>query len=62
MGTHSKEPSHLDGSFELPKHMFKLTGKKIITILRSKSFACITYLDLLVGEPTIQKLEKVAGK
>ena len=29
-----KEPSHWDGSFEHPKHMFKLMDKKIITILR----------------------------
>ena len=26
--------SHLDGSFEHPKHMLKLMGKKIFTILR----------------------------
>ena len=32
-----KEPSRWDGSFEHPKHMFKLMDKKIITILR-KSF------------------------
>ena len=31
---YSKEPSQLDGSFELPKHVFKLMGKKIIKILR----------------------------
>ena len=30
---YSKEPSQWDGSFEHPKHMFKLMGKKIITIL-----------------------------
>ena len=30
-----KEPSQWDSSFEHPKHMFKLMGKKIITILRS---------------------------
>ena len=29
-----KEPSRWDGSFENPKHMFKLMDKKIITILR----------------------------
>ena len=29
-----KEPPQWDGSFEHPKHMFKLMGKKIITILR----------------------------
>ena len=32
----SKEPSQWDGSFEHPKHMFKLMGKKIFTILGSK--------------------------
>ena len=26
----SKEPSHLDGSFEYPQHMFWLRNKKII--------------------------------
>ena len=31
-----KEPSHLDGSFEHPKHMLKPMGKKIFTILHSK--------------------------
>ena len=31
---YSKEPSQWDGSFECPKHMFGLMGKKIITILR----------------------------
>ena len=29
-----KVSSQLDGSFEFPKHMFKLMGKNIITILR----------------------------
>ena len=28
------EPSQLDGSFERPKHMLKIMGKKIIKILR----------------------------
>ena len=31
---YSKEPSQWDGSFEHPKHMLKLMGKKIFTILR----------------------------
>ena len=31
---YSKEPSQGDGSFEFPKHMLKLMGKKIFTILR----------------------------
>ena len=33
---YSKEPSQWDGSFERPKHMLKLRGKKIFTILRRK--------------------------
>ena len=32
---YSKELSQGDGSFEHPKHVFKLMGKKIITILRT---------------------------
>ena len=31
---YSKEPSRWDGSFEHPKHMLKVMGKKIFTILR----------------------------
>ena len=30
---YSKEPSQLDGSFEHPKHMLIIIGKKILTIL-----------------------------
>ena len=26
----SKEPSHWDGSFEYPQHMFELIGKNIV--------------------------------
>ena len=33
---YSKESSQWDGSFEHPKHMLKLMGKKIFTILCSK--------------------------
>ena len=33
---YSKEPSQWDCSFEHPKHMLKLMGKKIFTILRWK--------------------------
>ena len=40
---YSKEPSQWDDSFEHPKHMFKLIGKKIITILHSKNFLIWTY-------------------
>ena len=35
-----KKPSQWDGSFEPPKHMFNLMGKKIIAILRLKK--CLT--------------------
>ena len=31
-----KEPSQWDGLFERPKHMLKLMGKEIFTLLRSK--------------------------
>ena len=31
----SKEPSHLDGSFEYPQHMFWLENKKNIFLLRT---------------------------
>ena len=31
---YSKEPSQWDSSFKYPKHMLKLMGKKIFTILR----------------------------
>ena len=34
---YSKEPSQWDGSFEHPKHMLKIMGKKIFTILRAKN-------------------------
>ena len=44
---YSKELSQWDSSFEHPKHMFKMRGKKIITIfLRSKILLNWTY-DLL---------------
>ena len=33
---YSKEPSQWDNSFEHPKHMLKLMGRKIFTILYSK--------------------------
>ena len=35
-GYSKEEPSQWDGSFEHPKHLLKLMGKKIFTILRSK--------------------------
>ena len=38
---HSKESSQGDGSFEHPKRMFKLMGKKIMTNFLSK-FAQVT--------------------
>ena len=39
----SKEPTRWDGSFEHPKHMLKLMGKKIFICLRWKGFV---YLNL----------------
>ena len=41
---YSKEPSQWDGSFEHPKHMFKLMIKKIIAILRSNILFIWTYI------------------
>ena len=35
----SKEPSHRDGSFEYPQHMFWLRNKKIIFLVRTLSYA-----------------------
>ena len=32
-----KIPSQWDGSFEHPQHMFKLRGKKIMTLLRKQN-------------------------
>ena len=43
---YSKEPSRWDKSFEHPKHMFRLLGKKIIAILRSKILLNWTYIML----------------
>ena len=42
---YSKESSQQDCSFEHPKHMFKLMGKKIIVILRSKVLLNWTYVE-----------------
>ena len=40
---YSKEPSQWDGSFERPKLMFKLIGKKIYSILRLYNFLIWIY-------------------
>ena len=32
----SKEPSHRDGSFEYPQHMFWLRTKKILFLIRTE--------------------------
>ena len=40
---YSKEPSQGNGSFQPPKHMFKLMGKKIVKIFTQIKFP---YLDL----------------
>ena len=41
---YSKEPSQRDGSFEHPKHMFKLTGKEINTNLGTQTILIWTYV------------------
>ena len=43
---YSKEPSQSGGSFEHPKHMFKLMGKEINTILGSQTILIWTYAHL----------------
>ena len=53
---YSKEPSHRDGSFEHPKHMFELMDKKIITILCKLFFLNWPYDNPLHGIP--QEREK----
>ena len=40
---YSKEPSQWDGSFKHPKHMLKIMGKKIFTILRWNFLFILTY-------------------
>ena len=56
----SKEPSHWDGSFEYPKQMLKVSGKKIFTILRWKCLFIYvnlcTYL-MISGVPGLKILE-----
>ena len=41
---YSKEPSQWDGSVEHPKHVFKLIGKEIITVLHSLNFLIWAYV------------------
>ena len=41
---YSTEPSQWDSSFEHPKHMLKILGKKIFTILRWKYLFISTYV------------------
>ena len=43
---YSKEPSRWEGSFEHPKHMFRLLGKNIFAILRSKILRNWTYVKV----------------
>ena len=40
---YSKEPSQCDGSFEHPKHMFKLIGKEINAIVGAQTILIWTY-------------------
>ena len=42
----SKEPSHWDGSFEYPQHMFWLRNKKIIFVTHSYLKACSTLMNI----------------
>ena len=48
---YSKEPSQWDGSFEHPKHMLEIIGKKIFAILRW-NFCCV-FTGMLVCVCTI---------
>ena len=41
-----KKPSQRDGSFEHPKHIFKVMGKKIMTILRLNILLILIYGNL----------------
>ena len=55
---YSKEPSQWDGSFEHPKHMIKLMGKKIFTTLCWKFMfilTCASEYDQKV--PQLQKID-----
>ena len=40
----SKEPSHCDGSFEYPQHMFWLRNKKIIFLSHTLNYGLVTNL------------------
>ena len=44
-----KEPSHWDGSFEYPQHMFWLRNKKIIFSLRTLNLAWYILLKIIEG-------------
>ena len=44
-----KEPSQWDGSFEHPKHMFKLMGKEINVILGASTILIWTYAGFQPG-------------
>ena len=54
----SIETSQWDGSFEHPKHMFRLLGKKIIVILCPKCLLNWTY-DLLNGHSALIKWKMI---
>ena len=41
---YSKEPSHWNGSFEHPKHMYELKGKEINVILSAQTILIWTYV------------------
>ena len=44
-----KKPSLWDGSFEHPKHMFKLTGKEINAILGAQTILILTHVYCLLS-------------
>ena len=54
---YSKEPSQWDGSFEHPKHVFKLMAKKIILILHWKSLLNWPYAFSLWGPHYRRRVE-----
>ena len=47
---HLKEPSQWDGSFEHPKHMFKLMGKEINAILDAQANLIRTHGQNIIGK------------
>ena len=57
-----KKPSHLDGSFEHPKHMLELMSNNIYTVLRWHSFRYMDHLAVNVELPESASSVKVSQK